>query len=92
VRRVFGIVSATGALLAAIVAIGAALPFATSVVHACDTELVRAQARRDVPDYRLGAVRVQEGIVTLLFKARGCLRISAFEPTRAARGRRYENR
>jgi hypothetical protein len=55
-------------VFAALVAVGAA-PVAPSAVRACDTEIIRAQARQDFPGYSLTAVTPQNGIVTLLFTA-----------------------
>jgi hypothetical protein len=61
VGRLFGV-------LAAFMAVAMVLTAASSV-YACDTELVRARARQDVPGYRLADVRSQNRIVTLLFTA-----------------------
>src|SRR5437867_3264973 len=55
-------------LFAALIAVGGE-PFAASIARACETDLVRVQAQRDFPGYRVAAVRAERGIVTLLLRA-----------------------
>ena len=54
--------------VACIVARGA--PSQAAAVGTCDTDLVRMEAQQSFPEYRIGAVARQSGIVTLLFTHR----------------------
>ena len=58
------------AVLTALITVAAVSPGLATTARACDVDPVVAQANRDAPRYRVGEVRTEHGIVTLLLYAR----------------------
>ena len=56
--------------LATLTLLASVTPCRRAAAQACDIESVRAQVQASLPDYGVDAVRVDRGIVTLLFSAR----------------------